>query len=105
MLVLPIKKKWFDMIKSGEKKEEYREIKPYWTKRFCHALYDLELGNSSKTLYKGQGTVIFQNGYQKNAPRIKCDIRLKQDYGFVDWGAAPFKTYYVLEILNVEEIK
>ena len=74
MLVLPIKKKWFDMIKSGEKKEEYREIKPYWTKRFCHALYDLELGNSSKTLYKGQGTVIFQNGYQKNAPKIKCEM-------------------------------
>lgn len=34
MLVLPIKKKWFDMIASGEKKEEYREIKPYWTSRF-----------------------------------------------------------------------
>lgn len=27
MLILPIKKKWFDMILSGEKKEEYREIK------------------------------------------------------------------------------
>ena len=33
MLTLPIKKKWFDMIKSGEKKEEYREIKNYWTTR------------------------------------------------------------------------
>ena len=32
MLVLPIKKKWFDMIASGEKKEEYREIKPYYNK-------------------------------------------------------------------------
>lgn len=32
MITLPIKKKWFDMI-SGEKKKEYREIKPYWTKR------------------------------------------------------------------------
>lgn len=29
MLILPIKRKWFDMILSGEKKEEYREIKPY----------------------------------------------------------------------------
>ena len=26
MIVLPIKKKWFDMILSSEKKEEYREI-------------------------------------------------------------------------------
>lgn len=33
MLILPIKRKWFDMIKSEEKKEEYREIKPYWASR------------------------------------------------------------------------
>lgn len=33
MLILPIKKKWFDMIKSGEKKEEYREITPYYKSR------------------------------------------------------------------------
>lgn len=33
MLILPIKKKWFDMILSGEKKEEYREIKPYYESR------------------------------------------------------------------------
>jgi len=30
ILRLTIKKEWFDMIQSGEKKEEYREIKPYW---------------------------------------------------------------------------
>ena len=36
MLTLPIKKKWFDMILSGEKKEEYREIKPYYDSRFYH---------------------------------------------------------------------
>lgn len=33
-LILPIKKQWFEMIASGEKKEEYREIKPYWNIRF-----------------------------------------------------------------------
>lgn len=32
-LTLSLKKKWFDMIASGEKTEEYREIKPYWEKR------------------------------------------------------------------------
>lgn len=37
MLTLPIKKKWFDMILSGEKKEEYREIKPYYERRFMFA--------------------------------------------------------------------
>ena len=34
MLCLPIKMKWLEMIASGEKKDEYREIKPYWTTRF-----------------------------------------------------------------------
>jgi hypothetical protein len=33
VLVLPIKREFFEKIKSGEKTEEYREIKPYWTKR------------------------------------------------------------------------
>lgn len=35
-LKLTIKKKWFDKIKSGEKKEEYREIKSYWIKRLFY---------------------------------------------------------------------
>jgi len=32
-LILPIKKKWFDMILSGDKKEEYRDMKPFYDKR------------------------------------------------------------------------
>ena len=28
MLILPIKKKWFDMIVAGEKTEEYRKSSP-----------------------------------------------------------------------------
>lgn len=28
-----LKHKWYDMIERGEKKEEYREIKPYWIGR------------------------------------------------------------------------
>lgn len=32
-LDLILKHHWYDMIASGEKKEEYREIKPYWIKR------------------------------------------------------------------------
>lgn len=32
-LHLVLKGKWYDMIESGEKREEYREIKPYWIER------------------------------------------------------------------------
>ena len=33
MLIFPLKKEWYDKIKSGKKTVEYREFKPYWTKR------------------------------------------------------------------------
>lgn len=34
-LHLTLKKRWWEMIESGKKLEEYREIKPYWIKRLC----------------------------------------------------------------------
>lgn len=33
VLKLTINKEWFSRILSGEKTEEYREIKPYWVAR------------------------------------------------------------------------
>ena len=36
MLILPIKRKWFDMIVEGVKKEEYRLCKPYWAVRIAN---------------------------------------------------------------------
>lgn len=33
ILNLPLKKQWYNMIESGEKKEEYREIKKFWIDR------------------------------------------------------------------------
>lgn len=41
ILDLPLKKEWYNMIESGEKGEEYREIKPYWLKRLFEVInYD-----------------------------------------------------------------
>lgn len=37
MLTLPIKRKWFDMICRGEKREEYREPTDYWKERLFRA--------------------------------------------------------------------
>ena len=36
ILDLPLKAKWYDMIESGVKTDEYREIKPYWEKRLLN---------------------------------------------------------------------
>ena len=89
MLTLPIKKKWFDMILSGEKKEEYREIKPYYNSRFKPFFYE---------------NIIFRNGYSKKSPSIQCYVRIEKGYGNPEWGAEPNKLYYVLKILSVEEV-
>jgi len=35
MLIFPLKKEWYEKIRSGEKTVEYREVKPYWTKRIA----------------------------------------------------------------------
>ena len=100
MLTLPIKKKWFDMIKSGEKKEEYREIKPYWTKRLGF------ISNDEKTkVYQVNKYILLRNGYSRNSPTLKCYVKINVDYGKPEWGAEPNKEYYVLKILSVEEVK
>jgi len=98
MLTLPIKKKWFDMIKSGEKKEEYREIKPYWTKRL-----GFEDKGTGGVLFV-EGYVLFRNGYGNDKPTIKCYVHIERNGGIQEWGAEPNKLYYVLKILSVEEI-
>lgn len=103
VLYLTLKKKWFDMIASGVKREEYREIKEYWLKRlFMHNDYAIldqqmldevinELNKVKYTtneLYDWAGWspkrfnfICFRNGYSKDSPEIWCGyegIEIKQ---------------------------
>ena len=111
MLTLPIKKKWFDMIRSGEKKEEYREIKQYYDVRFMNAFGFIMVGGQ---IVYGEAVpeeirkpwpvpVIFRNGYSKDSPEIICKCSLSFGYGKQEWGADPEKLYYVLKIHEVQE--
>ncbi len=65
-LNLTLKKKWFDMIASGEKTEEYREIKKYWQNR-------LQVNGYHRFEFKKFDTVKFTHGYSKNAPTITVE--------------------------------
>lgn len=117
MLVLPIKKKWFDMIKSGEKKEEYREIKSYWTKRFSKVfgrstysckrnMFVVDNSYPDKILgFMEPQYILFRNGYGNDKPTIKCLVDIVVGYGRPDWGAERNKEYYVLKILSVEKVQ
>ena len=109
MLILPIKKKWFDMIRSGEKKEEYREIKPYYNRCLGNAIIGfpftadiIENFESIKSYDENQFKIvdiIFRNGYQKDSPQIKCKCKLNIGMGKEEWGAEKRKR--VLCIRNI----
>lgn len=91
ILELTLKKKWFDMIKSGEKLEEYREIKDYWINR---------LQNPDGS-FKRFTHVRFRNGYSKMAPVMLRElIYIRTDVGNPAWGAEIGKQYFVIDIGN-----
>jgi hypothetical protein len=82
VLNLTLKKKWFDMIKSGEKKEEYREVKEYWNNRL------LSLDWSEEGAYKKFDVIRFTNGYSKAAPYFYIASKgVGIGYGKTKWGA------------------
>ena len=60
VLKLVLKRKWYEMIERGEKKEEYRAATDYWRTR-------LEKWDRSPG---GTPVVEFRLGYAKNAPRM-----------------------------------
>lgn len=107
-LILPIKKKWFDMIASGEKKEEYREIKEYYDSRFMNAFGVIFIGDEMLhnvlpeiEQVEWPVPVIFRNGYSAASRQIKAMCTLSIGTGKPEWGAEPGKKYYILHIEKV----
>ncbi|MGN0338632.1 MAG: ASCH domain-containing protein [Lachnospiraceae bacterium] len=118
MLTLPIKKKWYDMIISGEKKEEYREIKPYYETRMQNTFGAILIEPSS--FFPGQKyeilqgeevpeeirrgaiqKITFRNGYSATSPSFVAKCRLRVGEGRREWGAEPGVEYFILEIVEV----
>lgn len=99
MLTLPIKQEWFDMICRGEKREEYREATEYWRKRI----------DSARTLDYKQFKEIFEvkirAGYNSKSPTATLRVHLTLGKGVQEWGAEPYKDYYILQILEVQKIE
>lgn len=60
ILYLTLEKRWFIDIASGKKKEEYREVKPYWTKRL-----------KDQGEFKWFDQIYFRNGYRPTDPFMK----------------------------------
>ncbi len=103
MLELILKKKWFDLIQSGEKLEEYRDITPYWCARILTSSYDKAYGeNMAKLLPFGyynskHSKVRFRLGYGKDAPEMVFKIRgVKVENPKPEWSMPnPVKSFCI----------
>lgn len=101
-LHLNLKRNWFDMIKSGEKKEEYREQKDYWSKRLISNHEQLKEDGEGLVWFNSFDTIAFSNGYAKDRDQFEIELeRITTGEGNPDWGAIPCKKYFVLELGEV----
>ena len=106
MLTFNLKKEWFEKIKSGEKTHEYRELKPYWTKRI-----DKEI----KLLYKQYGLhaedkfiITFMLGYPKNSEKdkiLKAIVKsIRTENSGLDTDLKIDKPVYDIEFELIKEV-
>lgn len=84
ILYLPLKKEWYEMIESGVKTEEYREIKPYWIKRLLNVI---DLHHNHYEIIDNECAQF----YIENIDLLKKDFRLG---GFQQKGFAHVKFSY-----------
>jgi len=107
ILKMTLQKKWFEMILSGEKKTEYREVKPYWIQRiFDYKELDVTAESFLNALIKKKypmflyqkriSQIHFFNGgyFSKNLPNFKKELLSTYfGKGVEDWGAEKDKAY------------
>jgi hypothetical protein len=121
-LHLTLTRKWFKMVLSGEKKDEYREIKPYWMKRFMRCFWAGfrpckygccwdTVGRGCPGVFNDFDTIEFRNGYAKDAPIMLVECKdIITGVGRPEWGAPTepvfiLKLGAVLETRNCEKLK
>ena len=79
--------KWYDLIKSGAKREEYRDLSDYWTKRLKNWLQK-----------PGVHVVAFSFGYRKADMFFVCSgchPTWARRHG--EWGE-PWESHYVISL-------
>ena len=104
-LHLPLKAKWYDMIESGEKPEDYREFKPYWMKRICKHVKN---GRCTRVNFcpgcmhvvyvpTDITHVCFSYGYTKRRMTYEVET-IKVGIGKPEWGAPTNRKVFVIKL-------
>ena len=121
-LQLSLKRNWFEITKSGVKKEDYREITPYWCSRLLLSFrgekmsqnwwkYENETLNGTKeeiaenlklfTNIRKFGYNVMTLGYPKSTDTeriLKLEHKgIEIGYGKPEWGAEPNKLYFIIK--------
>ena len=108
-LHLPLKAKWYEMIESGVKTEEYREIKPYWVNRLAqcykwcalNVLTHLDRCKQCHTNFNdirtnGYTHVKFSYGYTKRTMTFEIES-IAIGKGKKEWGA-PDEDVFIIKL-------
>lgn len=97
-LHLVLKAKWYDMIASGEKKEEYRKVKQYWMKRLIEDVGEDEEGDTScHVFYVDYDCVCFHRGYTSTTMTFTVeDIDIGK--GKPEWGAPADRDVFIIKL-------
>lgn len=111
-MILTIKRKWLEKIRSGEKQEEYRALSPYYAARFKRFLGWEFLPASQaqvESALRAAGSVQFKDvilraGYSLSAPATMISGYITISTGNPEWGAAEGEEYYVLHITGMEDM-
>ncbi len=87
VLRLTLKRKWFDMIASGVKREEYRTPGKWILSRLEGKDYDV---------------IEFKNGFGPNVPTMLVEYRgWARSSGLREWGAQPSVEYATIKLGRV----
>lgn len=108
ILHLVLKRKWWDMIASGVKTEEYREIKHHWIKRLCFCRHQqgceysaaaeecLSCASTGEYMCYPYEQVCFHFGYTSQTMTFKIeDISIGK--GNPEWGA-PKEDVFIIKL-------
>lgn len=112
-LHLVLKRKWWDMIASDEKKEEYRDVNHYWAIRLLDRQYrwysqNIDYPNNfidwlrfrlahKDIAFRSYENVCFHLGYTNTTMTFRIDYFMLS-MGKEAWGAKPNKYYFVIKL-------
>lgn len=99
MLTLILKRKWYFKLLSGEKEEDYRDIKPFYTSRLRTILGDEKMSLIKEGKEVLLGNVVYKLGYKKYSCSFTEMTTVRIGKGNPSMGADEKNQQYIFRLL------